>query len=94
MHIQSIPALSNLYGHGAGHHVSGGQVFGIGCVALHEAFSLTVDQDPSLTTATLCDQTPSSIDPWKVNFCVKRESCPAHTLLLLMNTDILYTKNK
>lgn len=64
-HNLSIPALSDLYGHGAGHHVSGGQVFGVGCIALHEALSLAVDQDPSLTTATLCDQTTGSVDPCK-----------------------------
>lgn len=65
IYILSIPALSDLYGHGAGHHISGGQVFGVGCIPLHEALSLTVDQDPPLTTATLCDQTTSSVDPCK-----------------------------
>lgn len=61
----SVPALSNLYGHGAGHDVSGGQVFGVGCVALHEALSLTVNQDPALATATLCDQAASPIDSYR-----------------------------
>lgn len=65
LNMRSIPALSDLYSHGAGHHISGGQVLGIGCIALHEALSLTVDQDASLTTATLCDQATSSIDPYK-----------------------------
>lgn len=60
-----VPALSDLYGHWTGHHVPGGQVLGVRCVALHEALSLTVDQDPSLPTATFCDQATSSIDPWK-----------------------------
>lgn len=59
-----IPALSDLYCHGAGHHISGGQVFGIGCIALHKTLSLAVDQDASLTAAALCDQTTSSVDPW------------------------------
>lgn len=63
MHIFVVPALSDLYGHGAGHYISGGQIFGVGSVTLHEALSLAVDQDPSLTTATLCDQTTSSVDP-------------------------------
>lgn len=60
-----IPALSDLNCHGAGHHISRGQIFGVGCVALHETLSLAVDQDPSLATTALCDQTPSSIDPWE-----------------------------
>lgn len=59
----SVPALPDLYGHGAGHHVSGGQVFGVGSVALHEALSLTVDQDSSFTTAAFCDQATGSVDP-------------------------------
>lgn len=50
-----IPALSDLDCHGAGHYVSGGQIFSVGCVALHETLSLAVDQDPSLATAALCD---------------------------------------
>lgn len=57
-----LPALSNLDGNGAGHHVSGGQVLGVRSITLHEALTLTVDEDSSLTTATLCDQTASSID--------------------------------
>lgn len=65
------PALSDLYGHGAGHDVSGGQVFGVGCIALHEALPLTVDQDATLTTAALCDQAPSSIDPYMKNSSIK-----------------------
>lgn len=63
IHIVFIPALSDLYCHGAGHHISGGQVFGIGCVALHKTLSLAVDQDASLTAAALCDQTTRSVDP-------------------------------
>lgn len=65
MCMQCLPALSYLYGHGAGHDISRGQVFGVRCIALHEALSFAVDQDPSLASATLRDQTPGSIDPWK-----------------------------
>jgi hypothetical protein len=57
-----LPALSDLDGNGAGHNVSGGQVLGVGGVSFHEALTLTVDEDSSLTTAPLCDQTAGSID--------------------------------
>lgn len=63
--LRFIPALSDLNCHGAGHYVSGGQIFSVGCITLHETLSLAVDQDPSLATAALCDQTTSSIDPWE-----------------------------
>ena len=56
------PALSDLDGHGAGDDVSGGQVFGVGRVALHEALPLAVDKDSALATATLCDQAARAID--------------------------------
>lgn len=61
--LRFIPALSDLDCHGTGHHVSGGQIFSVGCVTLHETLSLAVDQDPSLAAAALCDQTSSSVDP-------------------------------
>ena len=64
-HTMSIPALSDIYGHGTGHHISGGQVLSVGCVTFHESLSLAIDQDSSFTTATLCDQAASSVDPCK-----------------------------
>lgn len=60
-----LPALSDLNGHGARHHISRCQVLGVGRIALHEALALTVYQDASLATAALGDQTTGSIDPWK-----------------------------
>lgn len=60
--MHNAPALSNLYCHGAGHHISGGQVLSIGCITLHETLSFAVDQDTTFTTTTLCDQTTGSID--------------------------------
>ena len=62
--MHNAPALSNLYCHGAGHHISGGQVLSIGCITLHETLSFAVDQDTTFTTTTLCDQTTGSIDAW------------------------------
>lgn len=56
------PALSDLYCHGARHHISRGQVLSIGRITLHETFSFAVDQDTSFTTTTLSDQTTGSID--------------------------------
>lgn len=59
------PALPDLYCHGAGHHIPGGQVLSVGCIALHETLSFAVDQDTSFTTTTLCDQTTGPIDACK-----------------------------
>lgn len=61
----TVPSLADLDGHGARHHVSGGQVFGVGGVPLHEALSLAVDEDSSLPSAALCDQAAGTIDTCK-----------------------------
>lgn len=79
-----IPALSDLYRHGAGHHVSRCQIFSVGSVTLHETLSLAVDQDPSLATAALCDQTTSSIDPCKDSH-IDSTSAHVHRLNLVWN---------
>ena len=45
-------ALTNLDGHGPGHDVTRGQIFGCGGVALHEAFAFGVEQVSTLATRT------------------------------------------
>ena len=55
-------ALSDLHGHGSGHHIAGGQVLGGGGVSLHEALSLRIAQDATLATAALGDQAASAVD--------------------------------
>lgn len=80
-HTEFIPALSDLYCHGARHHISRGQIFGVGCIALHETLSLTVDQDASLTTAALCDQTTSSVDAWEDSHIFSMSACMKFSLV-------------
>lgn len=57
-----VPSLTDLDGHGAGHHISGCQIFSVGGISLHKTLALAVDEDSTLTTAALCDQATGSID--------------------------------
>lgn len=54
--------LADLHGHRTGHDITRGQVLGGGGVALHEALTLGVSQDTSLSSATLSNQASCSID--------------------------------
>ena len=55
-------SLANLDGHGARHDVARGKILGGRRVTLHEALTLAVPQDTSLTSRTLGDEAPSAVD--------------------------------
>ena len=54
--------LVNLYRHGAANHITRRKVFGIRCIALHEAFTVRIGQIAALTTHPLGDQHAGTID--------------------------------
>lgn len=55
-------SLKDLHGHGTGHDVARSQILSVRSVSLHEAFTLTVSQDATFTTATLGYEATSTID--------------------------------
>lgn len=59
------PSFADLQCHGPRHDVPGSQVLGDGGVPLHEALTLTVDENAALASAPLCDETPSAVDACK-----------------------------
>ena len=56
-----LPSFSDLYGTWPWHHIPGGQVLRSGCITLHVPLPLWIDQIASLSTGSLCDETPSTI---------------------------------
>src|SRR5690554_1130147 len=60
--LTATPAFEDLHDHGACHHVTTGKVLGVGCITLHEALTILVDQITTFTTAALGHQHTSTID--------------------------------
>ena len=48
--------FANFRGNRTAHHISAGQVFGLGCITLHHAFAGTVHQVTALATRTFGNQ--------------------------------------
>ena len=59
-------AFADLDGHGPGHDIAGGQIFGDRGVALHESLALGVDEVATLTSAAFGHETSSTIDTYKI----------------------------
>src|SRR5690606_27204853 len=52
--------LKNFQDHGAGDHIATSQIFGVGCIALHKALAVFVDQIPAFTAAAFRHQHPGA----------------------------------
>mmetsp|Transcript_18006 Transcript_18006/g.26865 ORF Transcript_18006/g.26865 Transcript_18006/m.26865 type:complete len:362 (+) Transcript_18006:835-1920(+) len=55
-------SLANLHGHGATDNVSGRKILGRGSVAFHEALTVCIAQDSSLTAASFRDETARPVN--------------------------------
>lgn len=55
-------SLQDLHCNSSGNHISRSQIFGLGCVFLHESFSFAVDKKSSLTSSPFGYQTARPIN--------------------------------
>jgi len=60
------PAFADLDGHGPRNDIAGGEILGVGGVALHEAFAIGVGQIATLAAGTLGDQTAGTVNAGRV----------------------------
>src|SRR5690606_17127969 len=54
--------LADLYGHGPAHHVAGGEILGVGRVALHEALAQRVREVTAFAAHALGDEAAGAVD--------------------------------